>query len=365
MTLQSFMNDAISPWMKNEGPEADIAISSRVRLARNLADVPFPIVAKEEQLRSILEQTSAVCHETNRDPFGPFSLLRMEDLSDNQKRVLVEKHLMSPNLTGEAAGRGLLLSEDESISVMVNEEDHFRIQCLLSGFQLEEGLKHAELIDDWLEEELDFAFDERRGYLTSCPTNVGTGLRSSVMMHLPALVLTNQLNRILPAINQLGLVVRGIYGEGSEALGNLYQISNQTTLGQGEEEIIKDLSSVVSQMIQHERAAREQLTQNSLLKLEDRIYRSYGALLYSRTMETKEAMERLSDVRLGIDMGIIEQVKGSILNELMVMTQPGFLQQYAGAALSASERDQRRASLIRERLQMEEETDNNDGGASR
>lgn len=362
MTLKSFMNEAISPWMKNEGPEADIAISSRVRLARNLEALPYPLIASKEQLSSVLSQTKEHFAEQEHEQFGRLTLLNMEELSPNERRMLVEKHLVSPNLTKDGTNRGVLLSQDESLSVMVNEEDHFRIQCLLSGFQLEQGLAYANMMDDWMEEKLDFAFDEKRGYLTACPTNVGTGLRSSVMMHLPALVLTKQLNRILPAINQLGLVVRGIYGEGSEAQGNLYQISNQTTLGSPESEIIKDLSSVVAQLIQHERAAREQLLTNSQNKLEDRIFRSYGILSYSRRIETKEAMERLSDVRLGIDMGIIKDVKGSILNELMVLTQPGFLQHYAGEGLKPKERDWRRASLIRERLNLEEEESQDGGG---
>ncbi|WP_147804627.1 protein arginine kinase [Alkalicoccus halolimnae] len=362
MTLKSFMNDAISPWMKNEGPEADIVISSRIRLARNLGSVPFPIIASGEQLKGITNQVEKNFPGSSKEKFGKLSFLQMSDLNDNEKRILVEKHLVSPNLMNKSENRAVLLSENESLSVMVNEEDHFRIQCLFSGFQLEEGLAYANVMDDWMEEKFDFAFDERRGYLTSCPTNVGTGLRSSVMMHLPALVMTKQLNRILPAINQLGLVVRGIYGEGSEALGNLYQISNQTTLGASEQDIVKDLRSVVSQLIEHERAAREQLWNQSQNKLEDRLFRSYGILSYSRSMESKEAMQRLSDVRLGIDMGIIEDVKGSILNELMVMTQPGFLQQYAGESLKPEQRDQRRASLIRERLKLEEQEEDHDGG---
>jgi protein arginine kinase len=362
MTLKSFMNDAISPWMKNEGPEADIVISSRIRLARNIGNVPFPIIASGEQLEGITNEVEENFSGNSEGKFGKLAFLQMSELNDNEKRILVEKHLVSPNLMNNSENRAVLLSENESLSVMVNEEDHFRIQCLFSGFQLEEGLAYANVMDDWMEEKFDFAFDERRGYLTSCPTNVGTGLRSSVMMHLPALVMTKQLNRILPAINQLGLVVRGIYGEGSEALGNLYQISNQTTLGASEQDIVKDLRSVVSQLIEHERAAREQLWNQSQNKLEDRLFRSYGILSYSRRMESKEAMQRLSDVRLGIDMGIIEDVEGKILNELMVMTQPGFLQQYAGESLKPEQRDQRRASLIRERLKFEEQEEDHDGG---
>ncbi|SES17337.1 protein arginine kinase [Salipaludibacillus aurantiacus] len=353
MSLGPFINEAVSPWMKNEGPEADIVISSRIRLARNLQDVTYPLLADKEQLEKIVGKVEDKFAGHSHRRFGQLELLKMNDLKANDKRVLVEKHLISPNLATDSKAGAVLLSEDESLSVMVNEEDHLRIQCLLSGFQLDEGLKYANDMDDWMEEKLDFAFDEKRGYLTTCPTNVGTGLRSSVMMHLPALVLTKNLNRILPAINQLGLVVRGIYGEGSEALGNLFQVSNQTTLGKSEKDIVEDLRNVVTQLIQQERAARKTLLEQSQNKLEDRIYRSYGILAYSRRMESKEAMQRLSDVRLGIDMGLIKNVNGKILNELMILTQPGFLQQYAGEKLNSEQRDERRAAVIRERFNLE------------
>ncbi|MBU9720255.1 MULTISPECIES: protein arginine kinase [Bacillaceae] len=354
MSLQNFISEAISPWMKNEGPDADIVLSSRIRLARNIDNTPFPITASKEKHEEIIEIARSKFSKHSHKRFGTLELLKMDDMKKNEKRVLVEKHLISPNLSDESKAGAVLLSEDESLSIMVNEEDHFRIQVLLSGFQLDHGLRYANEIDDWMEDRLDFAFEEKRGYLTSCPTNVGTGLRASVMMHLPALVITRQMNRILPAINQLGLVVRGIYGEGSEALGNLFQISNQMTLGKSEDDIVDDLRSVVVQLIQQERAARETLLQQSKLQMEDRVYRSYGILSYSRTMESKEATQRLSDVRLGIDMGLITDISGSILNELMILTQPGFLQQYAGEILSSEQRDQRRATLIRERLKLEE-----------
>ncbi|MBU9710839.1 protein arginine kinase [Evansella tamaricis] len=353
MSLQNFISKAISPWMKNEGPDSDIVLSSRIRLARNIEEIEFPIIASKEKLENIIEIVKDKFSKHTHRKFGELELLKMDDMKPNEKRVLVEKHLISPNLSDESKAGAVLLSEDESLSIMVNEEDHFRIQILLSGFQLDQGLNYANEIDDWMEEKVDFAFDQKRGYLTSCPTNVGTGLRASVMMHLPALVITRQMNRILPAINQLGLVVRGIYGEGSEALGNLFQISNQTTLGKSEEDIVDDLRSVVVQLIQQERTARETLLQQSKLQMEDRVYRSYGILSYSRTMESKEATQRLSDVRLGIDLGLITDLSGSILNELMILTQPGFLQQYAGEILSSEQRDQRRATLIRERLKLE------------
>jgi protein arginine kinase len=236
---------------------------------------------------------------------------------------------------------------------MLNEEDHIRIQCLFPGFQLEEALDMANQLDDWIEEEVGYAFDEQRGYLTSCPTNVGTGLRASVMMHLPALVLTQRINRIIPAINQLGLVVRGIYGEGSEAVGNIFQISNQITLGKSEKDIVEDLISVVQQLITQERSTREALYNTSQNQLEDRVYRSFGTLAYSRIIESSETAKCLSDVRLGIDLGIIKDISRNILNELMILTQPGFLQQYFGGPLRPNERDIRRAALIRERLNLE------------
>jgi protein arginine kinase len=239
---------------------------------------------------------------------------------------------------------------------MVNEEDHLRIQCLFPGFQLNEALTLANGIDDWIEQKFDYAFDEQRGFLTSCPTNVGTGLRASVMVHLPALMMTQRMNRIAPAINQFGLAVRGIYGEGSEALGNVFQISNQITLGKSEEDIVEDLRGVVMQLIQQEMAARRDLLKLSKIQLEDRVFRSLGILANSRIIQSKEAAKCLSDVRLGIDLGLIEGISRNILNELMVLTQPGFLQHYFKEALTPDERDIRRASLIRERIRLEEES---------
>lgn len=352
MSFQKFINEAISPWMKKEGPDSDIVLSSRVRLARNLDNVPFPIAAPKEKLDEVVELAEEKFANLGHRKFGQLELLKMETLKANEKRVLVEKHLISPHLSDESKAGAVILSEDESLSIMINEEDHFRIQVLLSGFQLARGLEFANEIDDWMEDKLDFAFSEKRGYLTSCPTNVGTGLRASVMMHLPALVVTRQMKRILPAINQLGLVVRGIYGEGSEALGNLFQISNQITLGLSEKDIVQDLTGIVSQIIQHERNARETLLQQSRLQLEDKVYRSLGILSHARSIESKEASQRISDVKLGIDLGLIKDISGNIMNELIILTQPGFLQHYAGEILSPEQRDERRATLIRERLKL-------------
>ncbi|WP_078551140.1 protein arginine kinase [Bacillus alkalicellulosilyticus] len=353
MSLERFISDALSPWMKKNGPDSDIVLSSRIRLARNLKDNIFPLLATMEESEQVVNVIGEKLTQENNSAIGELELLHMDQMKTNEKKVLVEKHLISPQLANESKHGAVLLSEDESVSVMVNEEDHLRIQCLFSGFQLTNGLEFTNELDDWIEQKITYAFDEKHGYLTSCPTNVGTGLRASVMMHLPALVLTQQLTRILPAINQLGLVVRGIYGEGSEALGNLFQISNQITLGKSEQDIVEDLAGVVSQLIQKERAARDMLLQSSKLKVEDRVYRSYGILAYNRIIESKEAAQRLSDVRLGIDLGLIKGISGNILNELMILTQPGFLQQFAGETLSPEQRDERRAALIRERIKLE------------
>ncbi|QHE50662.1 protein arginine kinase [Pontibacillus sp. HMF3514] len=353
MSLERVMNEAISPWMKEEGPDSDIVLSSRVRLARNFEDTPFPILANEDDLTRIIDYFQQEYAHQSFESYQDLELIRMKDLKDIEKRVLVEKHLISPHLSDHANYGGVLISENEQVSIMVNEEDHMRIQLYVPGYQLEKALDEASKLDDWLEENINYAFDEERGYLTSCPTNVGTGLRASVMMHLPALVMTQQMNRLVPAINQLGLVVRGIYGEGSEALGNIFQISNQITLGKSEKDIVEDLKSVVHQLIEHERTARDRIIGQTGVQLEDKIFRSYGVLSNSRIIESKEAAKCLSDLRLGIDLGYIKNVSKTILNELMILTQPGFLQQYAQKSLTPEERDVRRASLIRERLQLE------------
>ncbi|WP_124726369.1 protein arginine kinase [Staphylospora marina] len=358
MSLEHFMRKAISEWMRVKGPQSDIVFSSRVRIARNLRGLPFPMLATASQAEEVARRVEeAVRNAANRHPLLQDAVfVKMNDLTDLERRVLVEKHLISPMLAEESRHGAVILSRDESVSIMINEEDHIRIQVLYPGLQPEKAWEAASSIDDWLEQYLPFAFDEDTGYLTSCPTNVGTGIRSSVMVHLPALAMTQQLGRLFPAITQVGLAVRGIYGEGSEALGQLYQVSNQVTLGQSEEEIIDNLQGVVRQMIEHEQAARRKLLELSRVQLDDRVHRSYGILAHSRIIDSKEAMMRLSDVRLGIDLGLIRGVSANVMNELMVMTQPGFLQQYAGQRLSAEQRDVRRAKLIRERLELERQS---------
>lgn len=350
MSNLRFTEKPLSDWMRTDAADSEVVISSRVRIARNMQHLPFPMLATNQQSENVLHKLTDVLHYDDVKRFGPFHIVKMVDTEELDKKVLVEKHLISPSLASESRNGAAVINEDESISLMINEEDHLRIQCLYPGCQVKEAWRTATALDDVFEAHVDYAFDDQRGYLTGCPTNVGTGLRASVMMHLPALVMTHQINRILSAVSQVGLTVRGIYGEGSEATGNLFQISNQITLGQTETEIIENLHGVVLQIIEHERAARVTLMNDSRVRITDRVMRSYGILSYAEVVDSKEAAQRLSDIRLGVDLGILEHPFISVLNELNVMTQPGFLQKKFGEVLGADERDIYRARLIREQL---------------
>lgn len=351
MSIEKFIQHGSTGWMTSEGAYSDIVLSTRIRLARNLTGYCFPIAATEDELLQV--DKMAVGTLLDGDEHTAYSYLRMADLSPMDRGILVEKHLISPQLIRPDRQGAVILSEDEAISVMINEEDHIRIQCLTAGLQLDEAYERANTIDNILEKELPYAFDEQFGYLTSCPSNTGTAMRASVMMHLPALTMTQQLKKIMTVISRLGIVIRGSYGEGSKALGNIYQVSNQMTLGKTEEEILVELKGIALRLIEYERQARKQLLKKSRLALEDRLYRSLGTLAYARILQTVEAAKCLSDVRLGIDLGLIADVDVSILNELMIFMQPSFLQQYAKTTLTQEERDIFRATLFRERLLMD------------
>ncbi len=351
MSIEKFIRNSVAGWMATHGEHSDIVMTTRIRLARNLTDYCFPIASTEEQALAVDKMVANALVEEGEKP--SYSYMKMSSLPSLEREVLIEKHLISPQLADPKRHGAVMLSEDETVSVMVNEEDHIRIQCIYPGLQIEEAYKKADEVDDLLEKELPYAFDEQFGYLTSCPSNTGTGMRASVMMHLPALTITKQIDRIIPAISRLGMVVRGIYGEGSKALGNVYQVSNQVTLGKTESEILEDLGNITARLIVHERKAREVLLEKSRLALENRLFRSLGTLVYARLLQTGEAARCLSDVRLGIDLDIIQNVDVSILNELMIFMQPGFLQQYAGTELTQEERDIFRAKLFRERLHID------------
>lgn len=356
MSIDKFREDAVTGWMKSSGEHSDIVMSTRIRLARNLRGYRFPIAFTAEEAHQVDEVVSTALLNSGEKGYA---YMKMSELPLLDRQVLVEKHLVSPQLTDSKRHGAVILSEDETLSLMVNEEDHIRIQCIYPGFQLESAYEHADAVDNFLEDKLPYAFDEDFGYLTSCPSNTGTGMRASVMMHLPALTITKQIDRIIPAITRLGMVVRGSYGEGSEAPGNIYQISNQTTLGKTEKEILADLKNVALRLIAHERRSRELLISKSRVALENKLFRSLGIISYARLLPSGEAARCLSDVRLGIDLDIIEDIDMSILNELMIFMQPGFLQQYAKAELTAEERDIFRANLFRERLRVDQQTKEN------
>jgi len=354
MSLGNFLENAMSRWMRDGGPEDDIILTSRIRIARNLQDKPFPTLLTDSISDEVLESTKTALASEKMKSLGDFQFLRMADMAPLDRQALVEKHLISRELAEDSKHSAVAIREDEMVSIMVNEEDHLRIQCIMPGFRLDEAWDLASHIDDALEHTVSYAFDNRLGYLTACPTNVGTGLRASVMMHLPGLVLSGQINRMLTAVSQVGLAVRGMYGEGSDSAGNLFQVSNQVTLGESEREIIENLRGVVQQLIDHERSARRMLLEQNRTALEDRVCRSFGVLAYARQIDSREALERCSDVRLGIDLGMISGVSTGILKELMVMVQPAFLQKYYREELSPGERDVRRAALIRERLRLDD-----------
>ncbi|WP_432667373.1 protein arginine kinase [Wukongibacter baidiensis] len=340
----------MTKWIDGEGPQNDIIISSRVRIARNLEEFPFPVALTPEKSKDVIKTVSDSILESNTKLKDDFKLITLSEVPKSDKQVFIEKHLISPNLVEKSNKSAVMMNSDQSVSIMINEEDHIRIQCLLPGFQLGVAWDLANKIDDIIEESVKYAFDENVGYLSSCPTNVGTGIRASVMIHLPALTMTGYMNRILQAVNQIGFTVRGLYGEGSESEGNLFQISNQVTLGRTEGEIVKTLAEVAKQISNKENDARATLMANNRTKLEDKICRSYGLLTNARIMSSKEALKLISDVRLGADLGIIEGVDVKTINTLMVDTQTGILQKIVGKNLNTNERDIERANLIRERL---------------
>lgn len=354
MPWNKVVNQALSRWMEADGPQADIVLSSRVRLARNLEGYAFPHLLPESRAAEIIDKVELGVREVNLMGVAPTAeLYRLAEAPPLERQVLVEKHLISPALGQDARGKAVAISQDESVSVMVNEEDHLRIQVLTPGLNLEEAWSNASKVDDAFEAKLSYAFHPVKGYLTACPTNVGTGLRASVMVHLPALVLTNQAGRLLNTLGQFGLAVRGYFGEGTEAQGHIYQMSNQISLGRAEEDIIANLTGVVQQVIEHERKAREHLSRQMKAQVEDRIGRAYGILTGARIITSEEAMKHLSDVRLGVDLGLVNGVSRKALNELLVTTRPAFLQKLAGKELNPFERDVRRAALIRQRLSSE------------
>jgi protein arginine kinase len=336
-------------WMLGRGELPRIVVSSRIRLARNLGDAAFPSRASADQRRRLLERVLPVV--AGLPPLRDSFARPLDELGLVEKKVLVERHLISREQAGNASGSGVAINRDQNLSIMVNEEDHLRMQAIAPGLALEDAYGWIDEVDRQLEDELDFAFDETLGYLTSCPSNVGTGMRASVMVHLPGLVLDNQVNKVVNAVNKIGLAVRGLFGEGSEAQSNLFQVSNQTTLGESEETIIQRLRRVIEQIIQSELNAREKLMDQRPNEVGDHIGRAYGILRHSRRIDSKEALNHLSMLRLGQDLGLLPLFPPSEAIDLLIMDiQPSHMQWRAATKLNHEQRDSLRSRVLRERL---------------
>ncbi|MBA7596675.1 Protein-arginine kinase [subsurface metagenome] len=343
------LKESSAEWTSGQGPLSDIVISSRIRLARNVEGIPFPPRAEQAELKNIFDFSRQVIEEGSL--FKDSNLLLLDELTPLENQFLIEKHLISIYHAREKRSyRGCVFNQKETMSIMVNEEDHFRIQYLLPGLQLNNIWKLINKIDDEIEKKVTYAFSEKEGYLTSCPTNVGTGMRASVMLHLPALTMINGINDILKAISKIGYIVRGFYGEGTEVMGNFYQVSNQITLGFSEEEIIDNLEKVNRQIISQEQKVRKDLLSNSKSQLEDQVWRAYGTLSSARIISSAEAMELLSKLRFGVELGMISHPDLGTLNKLMSLIQPAYLQMLAGKDLDSFSRDLQRAVLIRNKL---------------
>ena len=337
-----------SPWLSGEGPHAEMVLSTRIRLARNLRSVPFTHRARDEQLQGVLLSVSSAAQRSKSFERG--LLLRMNEMTPVERQILVERHLVSHELGDGARPRGIMIAADERLSLMINEEDHLRLQSMTPGFQLADAWSLADVADDELDQALDFAFSDEIGYLTSCPTNAGTGLRASVLIHLPALVLLEEIQKVLKGITQVGLNVRGLYGEHSEVMGNLFQISNQTTLGRSERDSIESLERVTRQIIEHEEGARDRMMRDARVQIEDKVWRAYGTLRYCRSIQSREVINLCSAVRLGVALGLPGLCPLRVVNELLILTQPAHLQRFFGGELSPAERNVYRAQLVRERL---------------
>jgi protein arginine kinase len=333
---------------RRKGPHDRIVMSSRVRLARNVKDAAFPGWAKKAERVRVLELIRPAV-ESLTEMKQAFSE-SMDSLSTLDKQILVERHLISREHAARSVGSGLVLNRDETLCFMINEEDHLRMQALRPGLQIRQAYNAIDQADSALEKSLEYAFSPELGYLTACPTNIGTGIRVSAMLHLPGMVLAEQINPIIQSVNKLGLAVRGLYGEGTEALGNVFQVSNQMTLGEAEILIVERLEKVLNQIIEHEENARNSLLEKKPKMIYNHIGRAYGILANAHSISSKETMNLLSLMRLGVDLELFSGVERAVVDELFIMTQPAHLQKQHSEKLSAEERDLLRADMVRERL---------------
>ena len=334
----------MSKWYIGAGEQSDIVVSTRIRLARNIEEYPFP---NKLNTKTRMELNNVIKEAVESDNKYNLRFIEMRTLARFEAASMAERHIISPEFASDLDGRALMLSPEEDISIMLNEEDHIRLQVMKSGFALDEAYFVANELDDMLGSKFNFAFDERIGFLTQCPTNLGTGMRASVMLHLPALTLSGQIHKLINTISKLGLTFRGAFGEGTNAVGDMYQLSNQITLGISEEFAIKNLKAITLQLCAQERSAREEMLKDVVT--EDKIFRAYGLLKWARLLSTKELMENLSYVRLGSVTGKIN-IPIEVVNELMVSMQPATINARAGQKLEEVERDSVRASEVRNKL---------------
>jgi protein arginine kinase len=335
-------------WLRGSGPESDIVISSRIRLARNLAEFPFVRRASHEERTQIAKSTRAKI-ETIQE-WTNIQVLELERLDEVDRQFLVERQLMSREMADGEGDRSVVIDLDERFSVMINEEDHLRIQVMCSGLDLTTAWQRIDELDNQLERKLTYAFHDTFGYLTACPTNVGTGLRVSVMLHLPALVITREIEKVFRSLQKINVAVRGLYGEGSQFMGDFYQISNQITLGRTEAELVNTVQEVVPRIIEYERRARDFLVNESEQDLHDDVSRAYGILCTAKKISSEETLHYLSKVRMGVNLGLIRSIEIATINKLFVHTQPAHLQKLRGQHLSVADRNIERASYLQSHL---------------
>lgn len=337
-------------WYEQNVPDSDVVISSRVRLARNLEDYPFSSKIMEEQATTLVNEVKGIAVSLSEHDKRKYYACNVSTLSEIDKTAMVERHIVSPLLAEKKQETGLILSEDETVSIMINEEDHLRIQAIVGGLNLEKAYMEADHVDDIAYEKLHFAYDEKYGYLTSCPTNTGTGIRASCMVFLPALSAARMIQRLIEEVGKYGVTVRGIYGEGTKSLGSIYQISNQKTMGCSEAEIIENLKRVVLQVVKQERKRREYMLSVGSDEIEDQVFRSYGVLKYARQISSDDSMTLLSQLKFGMDCGLICFDRDFNIHKLMMGIQPGSLQWTLGKTVGSITRDQSRAEYIRKEL---------------
>jgi protein arginine kinase len=342
------MANRCGEWLRGSGPQSEIVISSRIRLARNLAEFPFIRRCNESDRQGIEKTFKDAIAQV--EPWKTLLQVELGDLPTLDRQLLVERQLISRELSETTGARCVFIDPQETFSLMINEEDHLRMQVMHSGLDMEQAWEQINAMDDLLSDRVNYAFHQRLGYLTACPTNVGTGMRVSVMLHLPALVITQQIEKVFRSLQKMGLAVRGLYGEGSQAMGDFYQISNQVTLGRSETDLVKQVGEVIPVIIDYERQARAFLVKESRKDLHDRVSRAYGILCTAQTISSEETLHLLSSVRMGVYLGLIQDLEIPTINKLFIHTQPAHLQKLRGAELPSADRNVERAMYLQSHL---------------